>query len=252
MSDWNAAQYLKFKEQRTQPVRDLTAHIHSLNPASVVDIGCGPGNSTAVLAETFPQAKIVGIDTSENMLEKARANCPNLTFVSGDAQNLDGTCDLLFSNACLQWIPNHERLIPGLMGHLNPGGHLAVQMPRNDAEPLYRIIAETAAEPEWGLQELRVQPGHLLTPQEYYTILAGCSADFNLWETKYYHRMPDHQSLVDWVKGARLRPYLDALDQTQGAVFEHTILERVKAAYPLQKDGSVLFGFRRLFFTAEK
>ena len=252
MSDWNASQYLKFKEQRTQPVRDLTAHIRSLNPASVIDIGCGPGNSTAVLAETFPQAKIVGIDTSENMLEKARANCPNLTFVPGDAQELAGTYDLLFSNACLQWIPNHERLIPGLMAHLNPGGHLAVQMPRNDTEPLYRIIAETAAEPEWGLQELQVQPGHLLPPQEYYTILAGCSTDFSLWETKYYHRMPDHQSLLDWVKGARLRPYLDALDQTQGAVFEHTILERVKAAYPLQKDGSVLFGFRRLFFTAEK
>lgn len=167
MSDWNSIQYLKFKNERTQPAKDLAMRI-SNNPKTVVDIGCGPGNSTKVLRDFFPNADIIGIDNSPNMIKKAKAEYSNIDFRLCDALSLKGRYDLLFSNACLQWLPNHDMIIPFLIDKLNDGGILAVQVPMNNDEPLFHLIQEVAAEPRWSLSDIQLQPNETLTPLEYY------------------------------------------------------------------------------------
>ena len=252
MSEWNAMQYLKFREQRTQPATDLAARIMKFCPRTIVDIGCGPGNSTAVLADFFPGAALTGIDTSPDMIRKARADHPDLHFELCGAMSLAGQYDLLFSNACLQWIPDHHFLIPSLMNRLNAHGILAVQMPMNRDEPLFRLIEEVAREERWGLQNTRIHAGETLLPSEYSDILSACSSWFDIWETKYYHRLAGHKDLVHWVKGARLRPYLDALGEAKGAAFEEELVKRSQELYPVTERGEVILGFRRFFFVAVK
>lgn len=252
MSDWDSSQYLKFEKQRTQPARDLLIRLKEYAPHTAADIGCGPGNSTWAVAECFPNAKLIGIDSSENMIERAKTKYPTLKFKLCDVSQLEGKYDLLFSNACLQWVPDHAALIPALMGKLNEKGVLAVQIPMNGEEPLFKIISEVAAEPQWGLQSARLQPNETLMPADYFNILAACSSSFDMWETKYYHILADHKALVDWVKGTRIRPYLECLDKANKAAFEHEILERARAVYPVQNNGEVVLGFRRFFFTAIK
>lgn len=254
MADWNARQYLKFDNERTQPARDLAARVAAwLRPGTAADLGCGPGNSTAVLREFFPDADLVGIDSSEEMLRRARADHPELPFAQGDVTRLEGRYDLLFSNACLQWIPDHQRLIPELIEHLNPGGLLAVQVPNNGEAPLYRVIREMAAEPGWGLEEVKAQPDGVLDAGAYDNILAGCAGSFQVWETIYVHRLDSHRALAEWVKGTRLRPYLDALGtEPRREDFLAELLRRITPLYPVQRDGKVCFPFRRLFFVAER
>lgn len=252
MADWNANQYLKFNNQRTRPAVDLAMRVMNRDPKTIVDIGCGPGNSTAVLKQIFPGAEIIGIDNSPSMIERARKEHPDIAFHLCDALVLEGKYDLIFSNACLQWIPNHSALIPALMERLNDGGVLAVQIPMNGDEPLFRLIGEVADEPKWGLRDIPMPANGTLTPPEYYDILTGCSSDFDIWEIKYYHPLAEHKALVDWVKGTRLRPYLNALGDKRGAEFENEILDKVKEIYPVRKSGEVVLGFRRFFFVAEK
>ena len=252
MADWSSSQYLKFKNQRTQPAVDLAMRVVEKRPKTVVDIGCGPGNSTAVLRRIFPDAELLGIDSSPDMIERARREHPDLRFRLCDARALEGQYDLLFSNACLQWIPDHASLIPALMDKLREGGTLAVQMPMNGEEPLYHLIREMAAEPEWGLRDAVLQTNETITPAAYFDILTGCAADFDKWEVKYYHPLADHRALVEWVKGTKLRPHLDFLGAERGRQFEEALVRRAAALYPVRKDGGVVLGFRRFFFTAER
>ncbi len=153
MTEWSSDQYLKFKRQRTQPAVDLAKRIAGKDPRAVLDIGCGPGNSTSVLKKTFPQARIVGIDSSPEMIEKARASCEDIEFrlcdIAADLENLE-SYDVIFSNACLQWVPGHRTLIPALLEKLNDGGVLAVQIPMNYKEPLFVVENDVLSEPRWG------------------------------------------------------------------------------------------------------
>lgn len=252
MSDWNPEKYLQFKKQRTQPAIDLANRVRESDPKTIVDIGCGPGNSTAVLKSVFPYADILGIDSSENMIQKAKAEHGDLKFKRCSAEELDGFYDLLFSNACLQWIPDHEILIPRLMRNLTEDGVLAVQMPMNQNEPLFRIIREVAADPKWDFENVQLEKNDVLTPGEYFDILSACSSRFEMWETVYYHAMPSHDSLLDWVRSTRLRPYLDALNDANQAAFENEILNKVKDTYPVTQSGEVILKFRRFFFVAHK
>lgn len=249
MSDWNSGQYLKFKKQRTQPAIDLANRVRQYAPKAIVDIGCGPGNSTAVLRAVFPKAALLGIDNSPNMIEQAKRSHPDLVFSLCDVSALTGQYDLIFSNACFQWVADHHKLLPALMEKLPKGGVLAVQMPYNDDEPLYKLIAQVVKEPRWGLNGVKMPVNRTLEPGAYYDILSRCAGEFELWETKYYHTLPDHAALLEWVKGTRLRPYLDAMDPETGQAFEEEILRRVKEVYPVL-GGMVVFGFRRLFFVA--
>lgn len=252
MNDWNSSLYLKFKNQRTQPAIDLAMRLADYDFKSIVDIGCGPGNSTLVLADLFKNAKIIGIDSSINMVNKAKQEHPELDFQLCDATNLKGHYDLIFSNACLQWIPDHKNLIPRLMDELNDKGILAVQILMNDQEPLFKLIEEIAKDEYWGFQNTKLQLSQTLTPLEYYNILTNCSSSFDLWETKYYHTLENHQALVDWIKSTRLRPYLDFLDEKKGKEFEHELVKGSKKLYPILDNGKVVLGFRRFFFVAIK
>lgn len=252
MSDWDAGLYLKFKMQRTQPAIDLANRVKGHSFRKIADIGCGPGNSTTILKSLFPDSDIEGIDKSQSMIEKAQSCCQGIRFRLCDVHELESGYDLLFSNACLQWVPDHKSLLPELIQKLNPGGILAVQVPMNGNEPLYRIIADVAKDPVWNLQNTYFETNEALAPDEYIDILSGCSSDFQIWETAYYHRMPSHQALIDWVKGTRLRPYLNALHGEKALAFEKEILNRAAAVYPIRKNGEVVLRFNRLFFIAEK
>ena len=252
MADWNSSLYLKFKKERTQPAIDLANRVRTYHPERIADIGCGPGNSTEVLKSVFPDSELHGIDNSQDMIGKARKEHPELTFYLCDVNDIQNGYDMLFSNACLQWLPDHASLLPKLMNKLNPDGVLAVQLPMNQREPLFRIIDEVASDSSWGLGDRCFQSNDTLHPDEYYDILSKCSSDFQMWETTYYHSLPSHQALVDWVKGTRLRPYLDALDSKNAESFENEVLHRTMEAYPVRDDGNVLLRFRRFFFVAVK
>ncbi|MCD7803814.1 MAG: methyltransferase domain-containing protein [Oscillospiraceae bacterium] len=226
----------------------MAKRIEDRNPRTVLDIGCGPGNSTAVLKAVFPGARILGIDTSQDMIDKAKRAYPDIDFDLGDAREIADEYDLLFSNACLQWIPDHKDFIPYLMSKLNDGGMLAAQIPMNGEEPLFRIIREVVS--EFKLNSISRQ--WTLEPEEYYEILSGCSSSVQTWETIYYHDLPNHEALLEWVKGTHIRPYLALLSEEDSLKFENEILEKVRKTYRVMGDGKVILRFRRFFFTAEK
>lgn len=255
MSQWDSEQYLKFKAQRTQPAVDLAKRIVFNQPKNILDIGCGPGNSTFVLKSAFPEAHILGVDNSVNMIKKAKESYPDMDFcvcdVTKDADKLDGY-DIIFSNACLQWIPNHKEFIPMLFGKLNKNGVLAVQIPMNGEEPLFKIMNEVISEPKWGFSRMNIETNETLLPEEYFDILSSCTDTFDIWETVYYHNMPSVEAMVEWIKGTRLRPYLNALDKEKAEMPEKEIAERAKAVYCARENGEIIFRFRRFFFTAVK
>lgn len=243
---WNPAQYLKFAGSRTRAASDLLARVPLESPTAVVDLGCGPGNSTALLAARWPEAKITGVDSSQEMLASARAAMPKAAWVEGDVATYepDGSVDLLFANAVLHWLPDHEVLLPRLMGQLAPGGVLAVQMPMNFDAPAYRLIRDLAGTPtasDW-------RPP--LTPEAYYRILAPHAASVDLWQTDYQQVMGGVDDILEWAKGTVLLPYLQGL----GADAMASLLGRYRTGladlYPAQPDGKVLFPFKRLFFVA--
>lgn len=252
---WDAVQYLKFRGERLLPAVDLAKRIDVQAPERILDVGCGTGSSTAVLQSVFPEARILGIDNSEEMLQRARADLPACTFRLCDAgRELDGLgerYDVVFSNACLQWLPNQQAVLQSMFRLLKPGGVMAVQVPYNGREALFRIIDDAAADPKWDFNRLEIPFNAVLPPEEYYEILSGLTDDFSIWETVYYHRMASHGALLEWVKGTRLRPYLQALDEKARARFEDELLRRAAEAYPKQRSGEILFRFRRLFFTAK-
>lgn len=252
MFNWNSDQYLKFKAQRTQPAIDLAKRVADANPQMVIDIGCGPGNSTSVLKSVFPNAKILGIDTSPDMINKAKKTYPDIDFIVGDARDIQDKYDLIFSNACLQWIPDHKKFIPYLMSRLSAGGTLAVQIPMNGEEPLFRIIRDVVSESDYSFDLSQLIRQWTLNPDEYYEILSGCSSSFQIWETVYYHDLPNCEAMLEWVKGTHIRPYLAQLSEEDGLVFENEILERTMKTYPIMSDGKVILRFRRFFFTARR
>lgn len=255
LSDWNPELYLKFKKERTQPSRDLAARLEG-SPQKALDVGCGPGNSTRVVADRFPGAKVTGIDFSPNMVEAARKEHPELEFFQCDVSEpldcLPHDFDLVFSNACLQWVPDHPNLLPRLMGLLKPGGTLAVQIPMNFEEPIHRIIQKTVSLPQWRERIPYHRDFYTLKQEEYFDLLTEISSDFTLWTTTYLHRMPSHQAIMDWYSSTGLKPYLDAaVDGEARQGFYDEVFRQVKEAYPIQKNGEIIFRFPRFFFLAK-
>jgi trans-aconitate 2-methyltransferase len=259
MPTWDANQYLRFNEERTRPCRELAARIRlDREPARVIDLGCGPGNSTAVLAERWPQAALAGFDSSPEMIAAARRDNPRLEWNVGDiaawAETTAPTYDIVFSNAALQWVPHHAAVLPKLLRRVAPSGALAVQVPANIDAPAHVLMREMAASSTWrGFLPQGVREWHVETLEKYYDILAPFAATLDIWETEYQHIMPDAAAIVDWYKGTGLRPFLDALpnEETKTA-FTAGYLERIRRAYPSRPDGNVLFPFRRLFIIAHQ
>ena len=259
MADWNSEQYLKFKAQRTQPAIDLAARLSGKpqdRDIEVIDLGCGPGNSTRVLKKRFPDAYVIGADNSENMIEKARKDNPDIDFVimdiMGDLSEMRGKFDVVFSNACLQWLPDHAELLPRLFELLRKGGTLAVQIPMNYDEPIHKIIARISESAKWSDKFPEKRIFGTLTQSEYFDILSGLTDDFEIWQTTYCHRMPSIESIIEWYRSTGLRTYLSALSEEDGAEFIAEISAELEKEYPKQKNGEIIFRFPRFFFIAKK
>lgn len=256
MPTWDSWQYLKFAAERTRPASDLAAAIPMSEPRLIADIGCGPGNSTRVLKSRFPRARVIGFDSSPEMIEAAKRADTDTEFcllrVPEELSRAGSGFDVVFSNACLQWIPDHAELLPRLMELLSDGGTLAVQIPINFDQPIHQIIEQAAQSERWREKAGQRRLFYTLKPEEYFDILSDISDDFGMWQTTYFHRMPDHEHIIEWYKGTGLRPYLEALGEADAAAFEREIFEEVKKRYPTQKNGEVIFRFPRLFFTAKK
>lgn len=256
MADWNSDLYLKFKKERTQPSVDLANAIKTENSKRIIDIGCGPGNSTAVLKKRFPNAHIIGADFSPNMIEKAKADYPDMDFILFDAtrdfEKLEDKYDVVFSNACIQWVPNHKKLLSDMMSILKPNGVLAVQVPMNFEEPIHKIIAEVITRKEWADKIGNGRQFYTLKESEYFDVLSDISSDFTMWKTIYMHRMPSHQSIIEWYKSTGMKEYLAVLSDEDKIKFETAVFNEVKKYYPVQKNGEIIFRFPRLFFTSVK
>jgi trans-aconitate 2-methyltransferase len=256
MEDWSASQYRKFEDERTRPARDLLAQVPLERPLEIVDMGCGPGNSTELLAERYGPARVIGVDTSPDMLVAARKRLAKVDFVEGDAASWkpEKPVDLIYGNAVFQWLPDHDALFPRLMGELKPGGVLALQMPDNRREPSHIAMGEAALAGPWAQAYRGREPGRetLPPPSHYYDLLAPLSARVEIWHTIYYHPLADAAAIVEWVKGTGLRPYLDPLSETERAGFLADYLARIARAYPPLADGRVLLRFPRLFIVATR
>lgn len=256
MNNWNANQYLKFKKERTQPAIDLTKRIEMQNPKEIIDIGCGPGNSTKVLSDIFPDSFVTGADNSPEMLKAASKTYPELNFIMLDAaselENIQKKYDIVFSNACIQWIPDHDILLKNMMDMLNDGGTLAVQVPMNFEQPIHKIIRHTAESEKWSSKIMHMRVFHTLDVSGYHSILSQISSDFTIWETIYMHRMESHQSIIEWYRGTGMRPYLSQLSDDDKAEFENDILSEIKKQYIPEENGEIIFKFSRLFFISRK
>jgi trans-aconitate 2-methyltransferase len=256
MPTWDPNQYLQFADERTLPCRDLVRRININAPASIIDLGCGPGNSTAVISERWPDAKITGLDSSSDMIAAARRSQPKNNWVVGDitawAQGDEQAFDLVFSNAAMQWVNDHSKSFVGLMRHVAPGGAIAVQMPGNYDAPAHLLMRELAMSPEWKDRfPSGVREWHVHDLQFYYDILAGHAGSIDLWATEYIHNMPEAGAIVEWYRGTGLRPFLDSLNtDSDRDKFTNEYGARLRTVYPQQSDGRVLFPFRRLFIVA--
>jgi trans-aconitate 2-methyltransferase len=253
---WSATQYLKFEDERTRPARDLLAQVPLTEARLVVDLGCGPATSTALLAERFPDARVIGVDSDPDMLAAAKKRLPRAHYVAADIREWtpEPRTDLLYANAVFQWVPDHLDVLVQLFDALAPGGVLAVQMPDNLEEPAQTLMREAARAGPWrdALEPLTRSRDALHPPGAYYDRLIGAAERVEVWHIHYQHRMAGPGAIVEWFKGSSLRPFLDALDARSRPAFLADYEARLAAAYPRRADGSVLLRFPRLFVVAIK
>jgi trans-aconitate 2-methyltransferase len=255
VSDWDPTLYSRFEDERTRPAAELLARVPLSAARHIVDLGCGPGNSTELLARRYPSARIVGIDTSEAMLASARKRLPSVSFEQGDiaAWEPPAPVDLAFANAALQWVPDHEQLLPRLLSAVAPGGALAVQVPDNLDEPSHALMREVARDPRFvaSLGEASAMRSRILPAQRYYELLAA-HADVDVWETTYFHVMTDGAAIVQWLRSTGLKPFVEALAPELQPAFLADYERRIDAAYPPRADGKRLLAFPRLFIVARR
>jgi trans-aconitate 2-methyltransferase len=251
---WDPSRYLRYADQRTRPAHDLVARIFVAAPARVVDLGCGPGNSTRVLRERWPDARVIGVDNSPDMIAAARTAYPDAEWELGDMQTWHGDrpAEVVFSNAALQWATGHASLVRRWFAQVAPGGALAFQMPSGRYSPVRQLMQEVADDPAWSDRMTAARTALTMEePAVYYDALAPVARDIDLWETEYGHVLASAEAIVDWMSGTGLRPFLEALDSpADRARFTSMLTARVAAAYPIRADGKVLFPFRRLFLIA--
>ncbi|KAJ3549128.1 hypothetical protein NM208_g647 [Fusarium decemcellulare] len=257
---WSANQYSKFLNERTRPAVELLRRVPLAEPKRVIDLGCGPGNSTAVLADRYPNANLSGIDSSPDMIQKAKTTLPDVPFDVADLTTFkaDGPVDLLFSNAVFQWLPGDSRIqiLSRLIEQLSAGGSLAFQVPFNLSEPSHESMRETAFTPNtpWVETFKRTNPvrDEFPSPVELYDGMKPLCSELDIWKTTYYHVLENHEAIVEWVKGTGLRPFIDPLSDSVREEFLQSYLAKLRDAYPIQHDGKVLLPYPRLFVVATK
>ncbi len=256
MSDWDSEQYLKFSVERTRPAIDLAERLTAVAPGRVLDLGCGPGNSTAVLKKYFPSAELLGVDNSPDMLAKARRDYPDLSFrlfdINDSLRPLGTGWDVIFANACLQWVPDHRTLLKKLLDALSDDGELAVQVPLQNKAPFHALLRRKAASQQWASFFPEIRRVHLLDELEYCELLQTYAETFTMWESDYFHILESPQAVLQWYRGTGLRPYLTVLPPEKQSEFQQEILAGIESLFPRLHDGSVVFKFPRLFFIAGK
>ena len=260
---WNPGQYLKFADHRLRPALDLMGRIPLEDPRVIYDLGCGSGNVTRLLADRWPDADVVGMDNSPEMLERAAADSDGsagrVRWQSGDLADWrpDATPSVFYSNAVLQWVPDHFELVPRLWGMLPTGACLAVQVPLSWDMRSHYLMREALADggPDGralGSRELRTAVGNrwVQDPDFYYDLLAPEAAHLDVWTTEYQHVLTGDDAVLEWVTGTGLRPILNGLDDGERELYLEEYRRRLNVEYPRRSDGVTLYPFRRLFFVA--
>lgn len=251
---WDPTLYSAFAQPRLRPALDLLSRIDAEHPHAVVDLGCGTGNVTRILAERWHDATISGVDSSPEMLAAAAAGPSRIRWTQGDIAQWkpERPVDVLFSNAVLQWLDGHDTLLPYLVGQLAPRGTLAVQMPHNHYAASHAVMAETVEAGPWAS---RLRPLARRFPVHdgdfYYDVLAPLVDSLDIWETEYLHVLDGQNPVVQWTMGTALRPLLDALAEPERSEFLAEYTRRITECYPPHVDGKTLFPFRRLFIVAK-
>ena len=252
---WDPKIYMKFGAERTRPAAELLARIDAVAPARVADLGCGPGNSTALIAARWPQAQVDAVDNSPEMLAEARKAGISARFVEADvsAWRPDAAHDVIYSNATLQWVSDHAGLLPRLMSFLASGGWLAFQVPRNFSEPCHALIHEIAQSGPWAAKLAKVRDvASVREPEDYFDILEPFASRIDIWETCYEQVLEGEDSVYNWMSGTGLRPFANALAGDEREAFLHQYKMRLRQAYPLRASGKVLYPFQRLFAVARR
>lgn len=249
---WDPDHYLRFADHRARPGVELLARVRHEDPAVVVDLGCGPGNLTALLAQRWPQARVIGVDSSVEMIEAACTDHPDLEWIVADIASWepDQPIDVLYSNATLHWLDDHAGLFPRLRSWLNPSdGTAAIQMPDNWRAPTHRVPAEVLDDGTWPQAAVdALMRDRLSAPEDYRRWLQPASLD--QWRTTYYQELAGPDAVWNWVTGSVLRPVLAALDDHERNRFAAECKQRYAEAYPHDADGNVLLPFSRLFMVA--
>ncbi|MDX1434728.1 MAG: methyltransferase domain-containing protein [Gammaproteobacteria bacterium] len=256
---WDPAQYLAFADYRLRPALELLARVPAQSPSLVYDLGCGTGNVTRLIAERWPDAEVHGLDSSAEMLERAAAESARVTWTRMDiaAWRSPRPADVIYSNATLHWLDDHESLFPRLLDSLAPGGCLAVQMPLSWDMPSHILMRATLADGgarggPIGPPELRAATARkwVHEPWEYYDMLAGRVASLDIWASEYLQVLEGEDPVLEWVKATGLRPVLNGLGEAERETFLDAYARRLRRAYPRRADGHTLYPFRRLFIVA--
>lgn len=256
---WDPGQYLKFGGERLRPALDLLARVPLEEPARAVDLGCGTGSITRILAERFPRATITGVDGSAEMLAKAGKDLPAAGHVRWQQADIAGwtadpAVDLIYSNAALQWLKGHDALFPHLVAQLASGGALMVQMPRNHGAPSHTLMEAAIAKRPALVERLKTKPRSHPPgdPGSFYDLLRPLSRSVDIWETEYLHVLEGADPVVEWTKGTALKPVLDSLEPAEREDFLAEYKTACRQAYKPRADGKTLFPFRRIFIVAVK
>jgi trans-aconitate 2-methyltransferase len=249
---WDPEQYARFAGERSRPFFELTRRIRAEYPAYVVDLGCGDGKLTGSLAQRWPTAAVLGVDSSAAMLARATPT-DRLAFTGGDLADWrpDRPVDVLVSNAAFQWVPGHPELLPRWVGWLSQGGTFAFQVPGNYDTPAFDLLRGQVRSPRWRGRVPDVPETRVLEPTEYLDRLAGLGCTVDAWETTYLHLLEGADPVLEWKRGTALRPVLAGLSTVDAAEFAAEYGARLRDAYPRREHGTV-FPFRRIFVVANR
>lgn len=253
--NWSPSQYLLFADHRLRPGLELLARIPDIDPGVVFDLGCGPGNLTREISNRWPKARIVGVDSSPEMIARAAADHPFLEFEHADIETWtpEHEVDLIFSNATLHWLDHHGRLFPRLFDFLRPGGVLAVQMPNNWSAPTHTVPREVLADERWSEEQRHLLPiDRVDDPAEYRRWLIDAAESIDIWQTTYYQELTGADPVWEWTTGSLLRPVLAALEGDELLTFSESVKTGYRGAYPPDHTGTVLLAFQRLFLIATR
>jgi trans-aconitate 2-methyltransferase len=256
MTDWNPSLYMRFEKERTKAARHLLAEVPLVSPGLIYDLGCGPGNSAELLSRRFPEAQIIGLDTSEAMLNHARKRVPQVRFIKQDIADWvpDDQPQLIFANAALQFLPDHDALFPRLASYLAPGGVLAAQMPSLARESSHAVMRWVAVEGPWSSRLLPIVKAQPLVAafENYYDWLRPAASRIEMWRTIYLHAFDGPQIVADFFASSALQPFLERLDDDERQAFMTRYRDRIKDTYPARSDGQFLIAYPRLFIVATR